>query len=252
MKVAVFVGTRADLGPLHAGAGGARIATRCGDDRADRPRLRLPRALAERLGRPVSSIVQLAEPLHDVDLPAQLLQGPALSLGAGRLAAQAPVDRLVVLGDRWELLYVVPPFVLAGVPVVHLHGGEVTGGRASTNGSGMPSPSSPTSTAWPPRRRGRVAPARRAGRADPRHRGAWPRPIPRRGATQRRRARGAPGRRRVERPARPVHLPPADGVGSPARTMGPEQACGRPSTSAARSSRRTPAWTAAGRRFWPR
>ena len=35
---------------------------------------------------------------------------------------------LVVLGDRWELLYVVPPAVLLGVPVVHLHGGEVTEG----------------------------------------------------------------------------------------------------------------------------
>jgi UDP-N-acetylglucosamine 2-epimerase (non-hydrolysing) len=34
----------------------------------------------------------------------------------------------VVLGDRWELLYAVPPVVLAGVPVVHLHGGEVTEG----------------------------------------------------------------------------------------------------------------------------
>ena len=84
--------------------------------------------MAEQLAQPVSSIVQLAEPLHEVDLPAQLLQGPALSLGAGRLLAQAPVDRLVVLGDRVELLHLVPPFVLAGVPVVHLHGGEVTGG----------------------------------------------------------------------------------------------------------------------------
>ena len=44
------------------------------------------------------------------------------------MVAEHPVDRLVVLGDRWELLYVVPPFVLAGVPVVHLHGGEVTSG----------------------------------------------------------------------------------------------------------------------------
>jgi UDP-N-acetylglucosamine 2-epimerase (non-hydrolysing) len=34
----------------------------------------------------------------------------------------------VVLGDRWELRYAVAPLVLAGVPIVHLHGGEVTEG----------------------------------------------------------------------------------------------------------------------------
>jgi UDP-N-acetylglucosamine 2-epimerase (non-hydrolysing) len=38
------------------------------------------------------------------------------------------IDVLVVLGDRWELLYVVPAAVLLGIPVVHLHGGEVTVG----------------------------------------------------------------------------------------------------------------------------
>lgn len=127
MKVAVFVGTRADLGPL-------RPVIDELDSRADVESILLTglafdaAGLAEQLGRPLSSIVQLAEPLHEVDLPAQLLQGPALSRGAGRLVQEDPVDRLVVLGDRWELLYVVPPFVLAGVPVVHLHGGEVTGG----------------------------------------------------------------------------------------------------------------------------
>lgn len=127
MRVAVFVGTRADLGPLQSVM----------DELASRPDAETivltglafdAASLAGQLGRPVSSIVQLAPPLHEVDLPAQLSQGPALSLGAGHLVREDPVDRLVVLGDRWELLYVVPPFVLAGVPVVHLHGGEVTGG----------------------------------------------------------------------------------------------------------------------------
>ena len=127
MKVAVFVGTRADLGPLVPVL--EELISRPGVETIALTGLAFDAAgLAEQLAQPVSSIVQLAEPLHEVDLPAQLLQGPALSLGAGRLLRQAPVDRLVVLGDRWELLHVVPPFVLAGVPVVHLHGGEVTGG----------------------------------------------------------------------------------------------------------------------------
>ncbi len=127
MKVAVFVGTRADLGPL--GPVLDELTARPGVETIALTGLAFdPTGLAERLGRPVSSIVQLAEPLHEVDLSTQLLHGPALSLGAGRLVQEAAVDRLVVLGDRWELLHVVPPFVLAGVPVVHLHGGEVTGG----------------------------------------------------------------------------------------------------------------------------
>ncbi len=46
---------------------------------------------------------------------------------AAALASVRPAACLV-LGDRWELLYAVPPVLLAGVPLVHLHGGEVTEG----------------------------------------------------------------------------------------------------------------------------
>lgn len=127
MKVAVFVGTRADLGPLQPVI--AELTSRPDVETILLTGLAFDAAgLAERLEGSVSSIVQLTTPLHEVDRSAQLLHGPALSDAAGRLVRENPVDRLVVLGDRWELLYVVPPFVLAGVPVVHLHGGEVTGG----------------------------------------------------------------------------------------------------------------------------
>ena len=58
-----------------------------------------------------------------------------MTAGGLRIAAgvAATLDRLrpaavVVLGDRWELLFAVPPAVLRGIPVVHLHGGEVTEG----------------------------------------------------------------------------------------------------------------------------
>jgi len=127
VRVAVFVGTRADLGPLLPVLD--ELVSRPGVETIALTGLAFDvEGLAERLGRPVSSIVSLADPLDEVDLLAQLLHGPALSLGASRLVQEGPVDRLVVLGDRWELLYVVPPFLLAAVPVVHLHGGEVTGG----------------------------------------------------------------------------------------------------------------------------
>jgi UDP-N-acetylglucosamine 2-epimerase (non-hydrolysing) len=133
LTVAVFVGTRADLGPLLpvlealAGATDVRLRILTGvmyaaDDLAQA----LPPSGS------VSSwherIVPLAEPMAEVTVAAQLEQGAAIARGAGRALRDERVGVLVVLGDRWELLYVVPPAVLLGVPVVHLHGGEVTEG----------------------------------------------------------------------------------------------------------------------------
>ncbi len=127
VKVAVFIGTRADLGPLQPVL--AELTSRPEVETIVLTGLAFDAAgLAERVDRAVSSVIALAAPIGEVDLPSQLRHGPAMSAGASRVVAEHPVDRLVVLGDRWELLYVVPPFVLAGVPVVHLHGGEVTSG----------------------------------------------------------------------------------------------------------------------------
>ena len=133
LTVDVFVGTRADLGPLLpviealAGAADVRLRVLTGvmyaaDD------------LAQALSPSPSvqswheRIVPLAEPMAQVTVDAQLEQGAAIARAGGRALAEECVDVLVVLGDRWELLYVVPPAVLLGVPVVHLHGGEVTEG----------------------------------------------------------------------------------------------------------------------------
>ena len=133
LTVAVFVGTRADLGPLLpviealAGAADLRLRVLTGvmyaaDD--------LARALPPSGSVPSwhERIVALAEPMAAVTADAQLEQGAAIARAAGHALAEERVDVLVVLGDRWELLYVVPPAVLLGVPVVHLHGGEVTEG----------------------------------------------------------------------------------------------------------------------------
>jgi UDP-N-acetylglucosamine 2-epimerase (non-hydrolysing) len=133
LTVAVFVGTRADLGPLLpviealAGAADVRLRVLTGvmyaaDD--------LAQALPPSGSVPSwhERIVALAEPMAEVTVGAQLEQGAVLARGSGRALQEESVDVLVVLGDRWELLYVVPPAVLLGVPVVHLHGGEVTEG----------------------------------------------------------------------------------------------------------------------------
>ena len=70
----------------------------------------------------------LAGRLDRVDAASMLAHGPRLAAGAGEVVLRERPDVLVVLGDRWELLSVVPAAVLAGVPVVHLHGGEITEG----------------------------------------------------------------------------------------------------------------------------
>jgi UDP-N-acetylglucosamine 2-epimerase (non-hydrolysing) len=132
--VAVFVGTRADLGPLTP----VLEALRAADDvtlriltgvmyAADDLAAALPPSASGAQGWR-DLIVQLAPPMTTVSLEAQLDQGAGLSRAVGVLLPELGADVLVVLGDRWELLYVVPPAFLLGIPIVHLHGGEVTEG----------------------------------------------------------------------------------------------------------------------------
>ncbi len=128
--VAVFVGTRADLGPLGP------VLTAL----ADAPDLSLTvvtgvawtaEALTAALPQRADGwrVVALADPVPGhLDAAAVVRHGPVLAEGAGEYLLAARPDVLVVLGDRWELLHVVPPAVLAGIRVVHLHGGEVTEG----------------------------------------------------------------------------------------------------------------------------
>lgn len=131
--VAVFVGTRADLGPLTP----VLTALRDAPDLALRILTGVMYAahgLAAVLPGPTmveewaETIVPLAQPMDQVDADHQVEQGALLGAATGRALRELGVDVLVVLGDRWELLHVVPPAVLLGVPVVHLHGGEVTEG----------------------------------------------------------------------------------------------------------------------------
>ena len=128
--VAVFVGTRADLGPLTpvievlAGAPDVDLHLLTGVMYgADDLELALPGVC------PSGAVVHaLAEPMSVVSVVAQLEHGARLSVAVGGVLEEIGAEVLVVLGDRWELFYVVPPAFLLGVPIVHLHGGEVTEG----------------------------------------------------------------------------------------------------------------------------
>ncbi|MFM6852181.1 MAG: UDP-N-acetylglucosamine 2-epimerase [Terrabacter sp.] len=133
LTVAVFVGTRADLGPLSP----VLEVLESADDVALRVLTGVMYAaedLVAALPASASSeqwreaVVPLAEPMREVTAAAQVEQGALIARAAGQVLREQRVDVLVVLGDRWELLFVVPPAFLLGVPVVHLHGGEVTEG----------------------------------------------------------------------------------------------------------------------------
>ncbi len=127
MTAAVFVSGRADLGPLGpvlrclaTSDVGLVVLTGVGFDE-DTAAAALADAGVE------DAQVRVVGPRLAGDTPADAVRaGSALSLGVAE--ALADVEVLAVLGDRWELPWVVMPAVLAHVPVVHLHGGEVTEG----------------------------------------------------------------------------------------------------------------------------
>lgn len=131
IRVAVFVGTRADLGPLSPVISALSRA----DDialevltgvaySADE----LTSALPSDLVAANIEIVELVPPLRVMARFDITKHGPALSRELAQHFEAHHVDSLVVLGDRWELLYVMPAAFLSKVPIVHLHGGEVTEG----------------------------------------------------------------------------------------------------------------------------
>ncbi len=127
-RVLVFASTRADLFPLAP----VLTALAAADDLE--PTLFATGTTGNRA---------FGNPLGDLELDGVAVESGAADLGhdddvrAGGIriaeAISATLDRLepaagLVLGDRWELLFAVPPFIVRGIPLVHLHGGEVTEG----------------------------------------------------------------------------------------------------------------------------
>ncbi|GAB4099801.1 UDP-N-acetylglucosamine 2-epimerase [Sinomonas halotolerans] len=132
MRVLAFVGTRADLFPLgpvlrklgeNAGVG-LHVATAVGFQEGA--------AAGQLLDAGLAGLAfehhDLGLHLPEITVAAQAAAGAELSLRMSALLREVSPEALVVLGDRWELMYAVPPAVLSGTRVVHLHGGEVTEG----------------------------------------------------------------------------------------------------------------------------
>lgn len=123
--VAIFVGTRADLWPLRPvveevrsarGMEAVVLVSRADGRIGDHDLVGLEPM--ERIGRVVKAATPLALAGGDAEVTRD---------AASALAAVAP-DLLVVLGDRHELLAVALAATLCGVPIAHLHGGEITEG----------------------------------------------------------------------------------------------------------------------------
>jgi UDP-N-acetylglucosamine 2-epimerase (non-hydrolysing) len=129
-RVAAFAASRADLFPL----GPVLRALADADDIG-----------VTLLAAGTTANPDFGDPLAGLDLRGVTVEHLADDLGSGEFAAQVDggariaaavagaLERIrpqavVVLGDRWELLFAVPPMVLLGVPIVHLHGGEITEG----------------------------------------------------------------------------------------------------------------------------
>lgn len=127
MRVAIFVGTRADLGPLEpviaafvAAGHETHLLTGVAFDAV---------ALAERTAHiPGATIHSLMRPVVELNPLVMTEQSGAITRSIGELFTETVFDECVVLGDRWELLAVVTAAFIAGVRIVHIHGGEVTEG----------------------------------------------------------------------------------------------------------------------------
>lgn len=128
--VAVYVASRADLAPLLPVieqlrddleldllvlASGTLGNSKFGDPLAD-------------LNVPAHQVIHVASQLKGSDYQSQTGGGTAISEAVSEVLRQRAFSAFVVLGDRWELMYAIPPVILAGVPIVHLHGGEITEG----------------------------------------------------------------------------------------------------------------------------
>lgn len=133
-RVAVFAATRADLFPLSPVLGALAAA----------PDLDVTLLASGTLGNLAFGaalsdldqsgalagvdVVPVADHLGASDYRSETQGGAQIAAAVGQALATLQPAAVVVLGDRWELLYAVPAVTLLGVPLVHLHGGEVTEG----------------------------------------------------------------------------------------------------------------------------
>lgn len=130
ITVAVFSAARSDLGPL-----GPVIDALDAVPGIELVVIATGAHLLESRGHTIEGIGVSAEKLEQVKIdlpdsePRTIIEamGPIAS-GVAAVFDRREVDVVVVLGDRWELLPVASAALVSGIPIVHLHGGELTSG----------------------------------------------------------------------------------------------------------------------------
>lgn len=130
-RIAVFTATRADLWPLSPVL---RVLQR--EPSAELLVLAAGAHVSERFGRTIREIDLAPDVVHALDTGVGEDDSAAANVrvvartaeAVSAALAQHHPDLLVVLGDRTELLGVATAAALHHVPLVHLHGGEVTEG----------------------------------------------------------------------------------------------------------------------------
>lgn len=130
-RVAVFTSSRADLGPL-----GPVVRALDAEPRAELLVVATGTHVAEAHGGRLADIQLSGDSRLEVinaglggTQPSDLGETYGrIAAGTSRILGSRPIDVLVLLGDRWELLAAAGAALIHDVPIAHLHGGETTEG----------------------------------------------------------------------------------------------------------------------------
>ncbi len=131
-KIAYATGSRADYGIVRH-----YLQYLNSDPEIDFSVLVTGAHMDEHFGKTVSLIeadgfgIDLRVDLHiDTRTTAAILESMALATKAfGRHFASNPYDLLIILGDRYEMMAAAQAAAMQRIPILHLHGGEVTYGN---------------------------------------------------------------------------------------------------------------------------
>lgn len=130
-KICVFTGTRAEYGLLYW------VMKRIQDDQSLQLQIIVTGAhLSEHLGATWKQIVDdgfVIDEKVPMDLKDDSSLGLIHAMGAELVGVSKALDRLmpdilVILGDRYEAFIAATSAMMLGVPIAHIHGGEITEG----------------------------------------------------------------------------------------------------------------------------
>ena len=131
MKIAIATGTRADWGLLSPIARALDARPDCEVTVLATNMHLIPEygnTIGEVMADGFPDAVRVAMPA-DTDTPLKVTEAMAACMTAmGRELERLRPDRIVILGDRFEMLATATAALMAGVPIVHIAGGEISEG----------------------------------------------------------------------------------------------------------------------------